>query len=144
MRQKGFVFVPVIIIIVLLGIVGYFVYQDTQLKNSKTNLTTPSPTIEISICVKENNCCDKNNDCEYFWYTGGCQTPEYVSKVNEENAKIGLRPGESPPFDGKVNCTCESKKCIARDSHGCLIFASKSTWCAVQEKCLSSLTEECK
>jgi len=143
-RQKGFVLLPVIIIIVLLGTLGYFAYQNTQIKNSKTNLPTSSPTTETSVCVKENNCCDKDDDCEYFWYTGGCQTPEYVGKVNEENAKKGLRPGEAPPFDGKVNCTCESKKCFARDSHGCLIFASKSTWCAVQEKCLSSLTEDCK
>jgi len=143
-KQKGFVLFPIILGVVLLGFAGYFVYKNTQLKNSKTNLPIPSPTTEVSLCTKENNCCDKDDDCEYFWYTGGCQTPEYVNKVNEENAKIGLRPGEAPRFDDEVKCTCENKECIAKDNHGCPISFGESTWCATQERCLSSQTEECK
>jgi len=144
MRQKGVVLLPIIIILIMLGVVSYFIYQNTQLKNGKINIPTRSPTTGTSACVKENDCCNENNDCEYFWYTGGCQTPEYVKKVNEENAKRGLRQGEAQPFDGKVNCACENKTCLARDGHGCQIFASKSTWCVVQGKCLGSVTEECK
>jgi hypothetical protein len=42
MRQKGSVLLPVIIIIALIGIVGYLIYQNTQLRNGGAN---PSPTI---------------------------------------------------------------------------------------------------
>lgn len=41
MRQRGFVLLPVIII-ALIGILGYFVYQNTKLQNVGVNSTSPS------------------------------------------------------------------------------------------------------
>ena len=42
MRQKGSALLPVVIIIILIGVLGYFVYQNTQFKSRVAN---PSPTI---------------------------------------------------------------------------------------------------
>lgn len=49
MRQKGYIFLP-LIIIALIGIVGYLVYRNTLLKKSNTSLTVPSivPTTNIT------------------------------------------------------------------------------------------------
>lgn len=44
MRQKGFVLFPLVIIVVLLGAVGYLVYQNTQLQKSSGNLNSTSVT----------------------------------------------------------------------------------------------------
>lgn len=41
MRQKGFA--PIIILVlILLGVIGYFIYQNTQLQKSNSNVTSPS------------------------------------------------------------------------------------------------------
>lgn len=47
MRQKGFILLPVIIIVILIGVLGYFIYQNTQLQKNGGNLTAPSviPTV---------------------------------------------------------------------------------------------------
>lgn len=49
MRQKGFVLLPVIIIIALLGVVGYLVYKNTQIQKISGNSTSPSivPTANL-------------------------------------------------------------------------------------------------
>jgi hypothetical protein len=44
-RQKGFGLLPVIIIIALIGVVGYLIYQNTQLRNLGVN---PSPALTNS------------------------------------------------------------------------------------------------
>jgi len=41
-RQKGFVLLPVIIIIALVVALGFFIYQNTQLQKSGKNATSPS------------------------------------------------------------------------------------------------------
>lgn len=50
MRQKGFALLPLIIIIALIGALGYFAYQNIQLRNNNTNSTTQSvtPTANLS------------------------------------------------------------------------------------------------
>jgi hypothetical protein len=47
MRQRGFVLLPVIILIVLIGVVGYFVYQNSLLRMNGGKPVSPSsfPTI---------------------------------------------------------------------------------------------------
>lgn len=54
MRQKGFILLPVIIIILIVGVLGYFIYQNTQLQKIngspislflKTKVNTPNPEI---------------------------------------------------------------------------------------------------
>lgn len=50
MRQKGFILIPVVIVIFLIGVLGYFIYQNFQLKKSNiiptTNSPTPSPGLD--------------------------------------------------------------------------------------------------
>lgn len=47
MRQKGVILLPIVIIIVLLGALGYFIFQNSQLRNNYIIPTSPfiSPTI---------------------------------------------------------------------------------------------------
>ncbi|QQG41279.1 MAG: hypothetical protein HYV90_03855 [Candidatus Woesebacteria bacterium] len=42
MRQKGLVLLPIAIIITLVGVVGYLVYQNTQLQNNIRGSTSPT------------------------------------------------------------------------------------------------------
>jgi len=43
-NQKGIVFIPILIIVILLGIAGYFAYQNYQTKNQVNNIQpTPKP-----------------------------------------------------------------------------------------------------
>lgn len=67
--------------------------------------------LKVVTCTKDNNCCKKDNDCKYIWFTSGCNTPEYVTKVQKENEKRGLRQGEAP-YRENVTCTCESNTCL--------------------------------
>ena len=78
----------------------------TQLINFKSNQNN----LQVS-CKKEENCCVKDGDCEYIWFTGACNTPEYVAKTQIENEEKGLFLGEAPPREN-VTCTCESNRCI--------------------------------
>ena len=66
------------------------------------------------IIEKENNMCASNADCEYIWYTGGCNTPEYVGKEQQAALEKGIFIGEAPSREG-VTCTCEENKCV---THG--------------------------
>ena len=49
MGQKGFVFLPIILIIAILGVAGYFAYQHGQLQTSNENATSPSTPIISNI-----------------------------------------------------------------------------------------------
>lgn len=48
MRRKGFVLLPIIVIIALVGALGYFIYQNTQLQKSSGDLLKPSPTADLA------------------------------------------------------------------------------------------------
>lgn len=63
---------------------------------------------------KEKNICATDSDCEYIWYTGSCNVPEYVAKIQKEQLEKGMLIGEAPPREN-VTCTCENNKCI---THG--------------------------
>ena len=63
---------------------------------------------------KENNICATDSDCEYIWYTGGCNTPEYVGKEQQEALDQGIFIQEVPRREG-VTCSCENNKCV---THG--------------------------
>lgn len=43
MRQKGFVLVQILVVVILLGALGYFIYQNTQLKSLLPNKVIPNP-----------------------------------------------------------------------------------------------------
>lgn len=45
MRQKGIVVLPVIIIVLLIGVVGYFIYQNTQLRQNNSQNQLPQASI---------------------------------------------------------------------------------------------------
>jgi hypothetical protein len=66
------------------------------------------------LCNKEKNCCTKDEDCQYVWFTGACNTPEYVAKIQKENESNGLRNIEAPSRDN-VTCTCGNAKCVTRN-----------------------------
>lgn len=55
MKQKGFILLPVLIIVVLLGIIGYVVFQNNQLKNSlqKYIVTGPTPTTNEEVTLPQ-------------------------------------------------------------------------------------------
>jgi len=72
---------------------------------------TVSPTL---LCSKEENCCMTNDDCKYIWFTGACNTPEYVTKTQKEAEAQGIHNGEAPPREN-VSCTCESNKCVTHN-----------------------------
>lgn len=80
------------------------------IKTDTTNLENDSNKTKL-FCNKEENCCVRNEDCEYFWFTGVCNTPEYVTKVQKEAEEQGRINGEAPPREN-VTCTCESNKCV--------------------------------
>jgi len=68
----------------------------------------------LPICNKEENCCEKDEDCKYVSFTGGCNTSEYVAKKLKEAQDAGIHLGEAPNKIG-VTCTCENSKCITRN-----------------------------
>lgn len=69
-----------------------------------------------SFCKKEDNCCIKDKDCSFIWYTGGCFTMEYVLKKQEEAKKGHGFIGEAPKRDDvKITCSCENNKCISHE-----------------------------
>ena len=70
---------------------------------------------DIVLIDKEKNMCKTDSDCEYIWYTGGCNTPEYVAGIMEKYQDgSGPCPSEAPRREG-VTCTCENNKCA---THG--------------------------
>lgn len=66
---------------------------------------------DSTLAEKENNICAIDSDCEYIWYTGGCNTPEYANKIMEKcQAGSGPCPSEAQPREN-VTCSCENKAC---------------------------------
>jgi len=64
---------------------------------------------------KEKNMCEIDSDCEYIWFTGGCNTPEYVAKIMKDcDEGIGPCPAAALEREG-VTCSCENNRCI---THG--------------------------
>jgi cytochrome c-type biogenesis protein CcmE len=81
---------------------------------SDNSITVSSVSVISGNCKKDENCCTKNDDCRYISYTGSCNTPEYVTRVQKEAATQGRRNGEAPPRDN-VTCTCERNSCITHN-----------------------------
>ncbi len=75
---------------------------------------TVQPKVLEQICNKEENCCTINEDCKYIWFTGGCNTSEYVIKVQKEDEENGIRMGAAPRREN-VTCTCENNKCVTHN-----------------------------
>lgn len=69
------------------------------------------PETMKQVCNKEEDCCTKNEECKYIWYTGGCNTPEYVNEVQKKAEAQGMHIGEAPPREN-VTCSCENNKCV--------------------------------
>ena len=65
-------------------------------------------------CYKEENCCVKDADCTYVWFTWKCNTPEYVAKKQKEAAELWISLGEAPKRDN-VTCTCEQSQCVTHN-----------------------------
>lgn len=55
-----------------------------------------------------------NEDCKYIWYAGGCNTSEYITKVQKDAQENGMHIGEAPPREN-VTCTCETNKCLTHN-----------------------------
>ncbi|MDD4409531.1 MAG: peptidoglycan-binding domain-containing protein [Candidatus Pacebacteria bacterium] len=68
----------------------------------------------VSACTKENNCCSADNDCNYVWFTGGCNTNEYVARILKESVRSGKTIGEALVRDN-VSCSCENSKCMTHN-----------------------------
>ncbi len=66
------------------------------------------------MCQKTDNCCTKNEDCKYIWYTGSCNTPEYVAEVQKKATGQGRINGEAPRREN-VSCTCDSNRCTTHN-----------------------------
>jgi len=66
---------------------------------------------QVVSCERENNCCRSNVDCQYVWYTGGCNTPEYVAIRQKEAREAGVKLGEAPRREN-ITCTCEMNRCV--------------------------------
>ena len=95
----------------ILGILVLSGYVVNEITNEDSNIIEDENNIVID---KENNICEIDSDCEYIWYTGECNTPEYAAKKQKEAQEQGMNIGEAPPREG-VTCTCENNKCI---THG--------------------------
>jgi len=104
--SKKIISILFVILLLVILIAGYFIiFQKTKRVEQGNN---------ISLCNKENNCCVEDSDCQYIWYTGGCNTPEYVAKTQKEAQKQGILLGEAPSREN-VTCTCENHKCITHN-----------------------------
>lgn len=106
MKRNGFAFLPVIIIIVVLGVAGYLAYQSPQLKSTITNkLTasssplvkdqaTPTPPNEPTITTSQNGNTYTSNalgiEFDYSTHVYGDKTIK--SQVFEQGNKIYVYP----------------------------------------------------
>lgn len=101
MKQKA-----IIILLILASIIfvaGYIKLSQDRSKGAQ-NLS----------CNKKENCCVVNEDCKYIWFTGGCNTQEYVSKILKDAEEQGMKIGEAPLREN-VTCTCENNKCVTHN-----------------------------
>lgn len=115
-------FIITFIVSLLIGIIFISNYKTTvNTTNNPTNnweviINDSNANLEkISICVKSDNCCEQNSDCQYVQVTGGCQTPEFVKKVMDNcKAKTGPCPLEAKIKEG-ITCTCENNRCVTHN-----------------------------
>ncbi len=98
--MKKRLLITIIVLGVLLVVAGVIITEI--IKNNKI------------VIDKEKDMCKVNSDCKYIWFTGGCNTPEYVAKIQKEAQEQGIVIGEAEPREG-VTCTCEDNACI---THG--------------------------
>lgn len=101
---SGIPLIALVFLVLIIVVFGKFLTK-TQVNKLENSLPT---------CKKEENCCVANQDCKYIWFTGACNTPEYVARVQKEAEEKGRRDGEAPPRKN-VTCTCESRKCITHN-----------------------------
>ena len=104
--------ISILVVILCLAII-VIVFEKSRIKTQAGNLETNSTKTKLS-CNKEENCCVTNDDCKYIWFTGACNTPEYVTKTQKEAEAHGRRNGEAPPREN-VTCSCESNKCVTHN-----------------------------
>ena len=75
--------------------------KDQQLKEIFEE-ETPFELLEQGICQKD-------SDCYYVWYTGGCWTEAHHKKVVSEIPE-GMDVGAAPMREGVI-CVCQENKC---------------------------------
>jgi hypothetical protein len=109
MKNKPILILVVIFLLTLIAIVFGKALIKTQTIDLENNLDK-----EKFSCDKEDNCCVTNEDCQYVWFTGACNTPEYITKIQKEAEAVGRRNGEAPPREN-VTCTCELNKCVTHN-----------------------------
>jgi hypothetical protein len=109
-----YVVLMVLLVIVILWFAGNMKREQKISPQIDRSIEAAIPTSTIIKCDKSDNCCVQNEDCQYISYTGGCNTPEYVAKIQKEAEKKGLRNGEAP-LRKNVTCTCESSKCVTHN-----------------------------
>lgn len=102
----------VLVVIFLLTAIA-IVFGKSLIKTQTTDLENNTNKTKFS-CSKEENCCVTDDDCKYIWFTGACNTPEYVTKTQKEAEAQGRRNGEAPPREN-VTCSCESNKCVTHN-----------------------------
>lgn len=99
-----------ILVVILCLLIIVIVFGKSLIKTQTDNLESNSTITKLS-CNKEENCCVTNDDCKYIWFTGACNTPEYVTKTQKEAETEGRHNSEAPPREN-VTCSCESNKCV--------------------------------
>ncbi|PKM91775.1 hypothetical protein CVU82_01035 [Candidatus Falkowbacteria bacterium HGW-Falkowbacteria-1] len=112
--NKNVVTIKILVLLILtVGITSYGCAKSTENRPTLVdtgNSFNAQEMVDVS-CAKELNCCEEDYDCEYIWYTGECNTPEYINKKQEEANGQNINIGEAPRLDN-VTCTCETSKCI--------------------------------
>lgn len=121
MKKTNSLLLIAIIVIMLLLVFSVFIFKQKEINTTTTTNTwktiteDPETNVQVTgVCEKSDNCCTVYSDCEYIWFTGGCNTPEYVDKVLAAASANGTHLGEARQREG-VTCGCESNKCI---THG--------------------------
>ena len=89
MRLKGFALLPVVIIIALIGIVGYLVYQNTQLKNGGVN-TTPAITNTVTNIPKASSSPDPTANWKTYTNTQYYYEFKYPNKVTIDTTQTDV------------------------------------------------------
>ena len=112
MRQKGFVLLPIIIIVVLLGAVGYVVYSNTPVQKSAKNLASPST-------VTTSNLTDLSQTPDPAWnWNTYTSTGKYKYQVEVKGTPVEDKTINSIAFaegldDISINCPRGSGKYLS-------------------------------
>src|SRR3990170_7211276 len=99
MRQKGFIFLPVIIIVISVGMIGYFIYQKIFYEKGNKNRTYPSivqnPNTDPSKpLIKPSKAPYTSINCQSGWkvysneYFQLC-VPDYL-RIDQESLTVGI------------------------------------------------------